>query len=67
MHDILMILVIGGVVVLFLIVSPTTACSCTRRPCPRCGGTGRRLRLGARLVHRGMVKGHKEARRRWGR
>ena len=64
MHDILTILAIAGVAALFLILSPTAACSCTRRPCPRCGGTGRRIRLGARLVHRGLIKGHKQARRR---
>lgn len=45
---------------LLVLVSPTRACgSCGRhrgRPCPRCGGTGRRFRLGARLVHRGAVQ-----------
>jgi len=52
---------------LFLLVSPTRACgSCMkhRGPCPRCKGTGRRFRPGARLVHRGAVSAHKQARRR---
>ena len=43
----------------FVFVSPTRACGACARyrgPCPRCKGTGRRWRLGARLVHRGAVK-----------
>lgn len=44
---------------LVLLVLPDKACrSCARyrgRPCRRCFGTGRRFRLGARLVHRGAV------------
>jgi hypothetical protein len=53
---------------LFVLASPMKACgSCQRHrghPCPRCGGTGRRFRLGARLIHRGAVKAHKRARER---
>ena len=56
---------------LFLLIRPDKTCqSCARyrgRPCRRCGGTGRRFRLGARLVHRGAVQAHKQARRRGGR
>ena len=43
---------------LFVYVRPTKACgSCAGRegPCPRCRGTGRRFRVGARLVRRGAV------------
>lgn len=53
---------------LLVLVFPVRACrSCGRyrgRPCPRCGGTGRRFRLGARLVHRGAVQARRQARRR---
>lgn len=55
---------------LFVLVSPMKACgACQRhrgRPCPRCGGTGRRFRIGARLVHRGAVKAHQQRRQRRG-
>ena len=51
---------------LFLLARPGKACrSCQRyrgRPCRRCGGTGRRFRFGARLVHRGVVAGFRYAR-----
>jgi hypothetical protein len=43
---------------LFLLISPTGKCgACARHrgPCPRCKGTGRRFRPGARLVHFGAV------------
>jgi hypothetical protein len=55
----------------FLLVSPSTGCRrCSgggragRRPrtCPRCGGTGRQFRLGARLVHRGKAAAHRYVR-----
>ena len=53
---------------LFVLVSPMKACgSCQGhrgRPCPRCAGTGRRFRLGARLIHRGAVKATEQARKR---
>ena len=72
MYVILVILIVLAVWALSLLVRPTKACgSCARRrrrgPCGRCKGTGRVLRVGARLVHRQAVKGHQEARRRWGR
>lgn len=51
---------------LFTLVSPTKACgACQRhrgRPCPRCKGTGRRFRIGARAVRRALVSGRN---RRW--
>lgn len=44
---------------LFVLVSPTKACgACERhpgRPCPRCHGSGRRFRVGARTVHRALL------------
>jgi hypothetical protein len=53
---------------LFLLAWPGKACgSCARHPgrlCPRCGGTGRRFRPGARLVHRGAATGFRYARER---
>jgi hypothetical protein len=67
MDHVLIILGLLALWVLFVLASPTKACdACAshRGPCPPCNGTGRRFRFGARLVHRGMVKGHKEARRR---
>jgi len=64
---VLVILGLAAGYALFLLVWPDRACqSCARyrgRPCPRCGGTGRRFRLGARLVHRGAVQARKQARR----
>lgn len=65
MGHVLAILGLAALWVLFVYLSPTKACrSCTRfrGPCPRCKGTGRRLRLGARLVRRGVLKAYKEAR-----
>jgi hypothetical protein len=70
MEHVLVILVIIVVYGLFVLASPTRACgSCIkhRGPCPRCKGTRRRFRLGARLVHRGAVRARKQARRRQGR
>jgi hypothetical protein len=68
MDRVLVVLALLGAYALFLLVSPMKACgSCQRhrgRPCPRCGGTGRRFRLGARLIHRGAAKAHKRARAR---
>jgi hypothetical protein len=63
MDHVLAILAIVAVLAVFLLISPTRRCNCGSR-CSRCKGTGRRFRLGARLVHRGAVKAHKEARRR---
>lgn len=65
MDHVLVALALVAVYVLFLLVFPTKRCSCGSR-CGRCKGTGRRFRLGARLVHRGSVKAQKQARERWG-
>jgi hypothetical protein len=66
--DILIALGLLAGYALLVLASPTTACrSCARyrgRPCPRCQGTGRRFRPGARLVHRGAARAHRQARRR---
>jgi hypothetical protein len=52
---------------LLLLVAPLRACrSCARhrgRPCPRCGGSGRRFRLGAQIIHRGAVTARRSRRR----
>lgn len=37
----------------FLLVRPHKPCNCTGR-CPRCKGTGKRFRPGARLLRRGL-------------
>ena len=59
----------------FLIARPDKQCrSCggwgakgrRRSACPRCHGTGRRFRLGARLVHRGAAQAYRYARERRG-
>jgi hypothetical protein len=65
MDHVLAVLVVVAVLALFLLASPTRRCGCSGR-CSRCKGTGRRLRLGARLVYRGSVKAQKQARGRWG-
>ena len=58
---------------LFLLVKPEKTCrSCRgwgakgrrRSYCTRCGGTGKRFRLGARLVHRGAAEAYRYARKR---
>jgi hypothetical protein len=58
---------------LFLLVRPGKTCrSCRgwgakgrrRSYCTRCGGTGKRFRLGARLVHRGAAEAYRYARKR---
>ena len=58
---------------LFLLVRPSKTCwSCRgwgargrrRSYCTRCGGTGKRFRLGARLVHRGAAEAYRYARKR---
>lgn len=62
----LVVLVIAAAYILFTLASPTRACkSCGRQrgPCPRCQGTGRRFRPGARLVHRGAATAWRHARR----
>ena len=65
MDHVLVILGLAVLYTLFVLISPDKPCtSCTRRrsPCPRCKGTGRRFRLGARLVHRGAARAHKRRR-----
>ncbi|HZR53621.1 MAG TPA: hypothetical protein VFB06_29455 [Streptosporangiaceae bacterium] len=64
MDHVLIVLVLVTAYGLFVLVFPDRPCRCAGR-CRRCKGTGRRFRLGARLVHRGVVKGYREARRRW--
>jgi len=58
---------------LFLLIKPERACRrCSgwgargkrRTYCTRCAGTGKRFRLGARLVHRGAAEAYRYARRR---
>lgn len=58
---------------LFLLARPAKTCrSCRgwgakgrrRSYCTRCGGTGKRFRLGARLVHRGAAEACRYARKR---
>jgi hypothetical protein len=66
MDQVLVILGLAAFYALIVLVSPTKACgSCARHrgPCPRCKGTGRRFRPGARLVHRGAVRARKQARK----
>ncbi len=57
----------------FLLIRPTKTCkSCSgwgargrrRSYCTRCSGTGRRFRLGARLVHHGAAEAYRYARKR---
>jgi DnaJ-class molecular chaperone len=57
----------------FLLVKPEKKCrSCRgwgargrrRAACTRCGATGKRFRLGARLVHRGAAEAYRYARKR---
>jgi DnaJ-class molecular chaperone len=57
----------------FLLVKPEKTCrSCRgwgakgrrRSYCTRCGGTGKRFRLGARLVHRAAAEAYRYARTR---
>jgi hypothetical protein len=70
MDHLLVVLGLAAAYALLLLVSPMKACgACARhpgRPCPRCQGTGRRFRIGARLVHRGMVKARRRSRDRHG-
>ena len=58
---------------LFLLACPTKRCRSysgwgakgrRRSYCTRCSGTGRRFRLGARLVHRGAAAAYRYARTR---
>jgi hypothetical protein len=66
MDHVLVILGLLAAYAVLVLIFPTRACaSCARHrgPCPRCNGSGRRFRLGARLVHRGAAQAHKQARR----
>jgi DnaJ-class molecular chaperone len=71
--QVLLILALAAGYAVFLLIRPTRTCrSCggwgakgrRRAACHRCGGTGRRFRLGARLVHRGAAEGHRYIRNR---
>lgn len=58
MIHVLMVLGAAAALVVFVYVSPTKACrKCagTRGPCGKCRGTGRRFRIGARLVGRALL------------
>jgi hypothetical protein len=57
---VLALVVIWG---LFLLVFPTKACRCAGR-CPRCKGTGRRFRLGARHMRKALLALRKEWKKR---
>ena len=62
-HFLIALAIVAGLI-LFVLVSPAKPCrSCAGHsgPCPRCGGTGRRFRTGARLVRRVIVQAHKQA------
>ena len=66
-------LALGAGWVVFLLIRPSKTCrSCAgwgakgrrRSYCPRCGGTGKRFRIGARLVHRGAAEAYRYIRTR---
>lgn len=70
MSHVLMALVLAAAYALFLLVHPQKPCRrCRgwgaqgrrRKSCGRCGGTGYRFRLGARLVHRGKALAIRQA------
>ena len=73
MTQVLLVLGVTAGYALFLLVRPEKTCrSCRgwgakgrrRSYCTRCGGTGKRFRLGARLVHRGAAEAYRYARKR---
>ena len=68
MTRLIVVLALLGLYALLVLVAPMRGCrACVRyrgRPCPRCGGTGRRFRLGAQLIHRGAVTARKHRGRR---
>ncbi len=75
MSQVLIVLALAAGYTLFLFIRPTRTCRrCRgwgakgrrRSYCTRCGGTGRRFRLGARLVHRGAAGAYRYARNRIG-
>jgi DnaJ-class molecular chaperone len=71
-HVLIVTAAIAGYAV-FLLIKPEKRCrKCggwgargkRRAYCPRCQGTGKRFRLGARLVHRGAATAYRHARNR---
>ena len=59
----LIALAVAAGLILFVLVSPTKPCRSRAGqsgPCPRCRGTGRRFRFGARLVRRVIAQAHKQ-------
>ena len=73
MTQVLIVLAALAGYALFLLIRPEKTCrSCRgwgakgrrRSYCARCGGTGKRFRLGARLVHRGAAEVYRYARKR---
>jgi hypothetical protein len=60
---VLIALAVLAVLALFVLCSPTKTCrSCInhRGPCPRCKGTGKRFRSGARLVRCVILLAYKQ-------
>jgi len=58
MDHVMVILGLVAAWAVFVYVRPTKPCrkcAATRGPCGRCRGTGRRLRLGARLVRKALL------------
>ena len=73
MTQVLIVLALIAGYAVFLLARPEKTCrSCRgwgakgrrRSYCTRCGGTGKRFRLGARLVHRGAAEAYRYARKR---
>jgi hypothetical protein len=63
MDHVLVILGLAAAWVAFVYARPTKACrKCvgTRGPCGKCRGTGRRFRVGARLVRKTLLALRKE-------
>lgn len=69
-HLLVILIALSGYAV-FLLVRPDKQCrSCQgwgakgrrRAACVRCGGTGKRFRIGARLVHHGAEQAYRYAR-----
>jgi hypothetical protein len=60
-YQVLIVLAVIAGLIVFVLVSPTKPCRCAGQ-CGRCQGTGRRFRIGARLVRRAIVQAHTQAR-----
>jgi hypothetical protein len=63
MDHVLMVIALAAAWVVFVLAVPMKACGkCagSRGPCPRCKGTGRRFRLGARYVRKALLALRKE-------